>query len=352
MPRLGEISITPLMRVVMEVLLKRIGEPLEAHVIASDIRNNPAYPHIGPANIVTPLLKLRKLRLVKKTRIQEGVKRFGPNEYPIFKKLYTLLPDQAALWTLLVEDVDRNGGNLLLETQFRDAKKRLSALSVTKQNEVMTNMESLPTDPKQPTTKYVPHTEPFFSFSTIRSRDDNSKYMTRLCIGRLRLHIMWRGDDDDCHDHPWDFWTFPLTSYVEEILIPTGGEVHYVEDGTVRTYNPTFKRLQNIVPAGRLTFRPAEHRHRILGRYSGELVLPGHEDDARLDYSSFKASATKAAPMLARGWTAKHEQRPIVTIVWRSPYKRQWGFWKNRAGRWCWMQYRKFIDGGKHAPCE
>ena len=29
--------------------------------------------------------------------------------------------------------------------------------------------------------------------------------------GQLYLHIFHRGDQDRCpHDHPWDFWTFPL----------------------------------------------------------------------------------------------------------------------------------------------
>ena len=42
---------------------------------------------------------------------------------------------------------------------------------------------------------------------------DGSKYMTRVWFGRLRVHVFYRGDADaDPHDHPWDFWTFPLTS--------------------------------------------------------------------------------------------------------------------------------------------
>lgn len=43
--------------------------------------------------------------------------------------------------------------------------------------------------------------------------------MTRAWFGRLRFHVFFRGDQDpDCHDHPWGFWTFPLRSYVEEVL--------------------------------------------------------------------------------------------------------------------------------------
>lgn len=50
-------------------------------------------------------------------------------------------------------------------------------------------------------------------------------YLTRIKLSpkikgyRLMLHIFWEGDPDpDCHDHPWDFYTFPLVSYDEEVL--------------------------------------------------------------------------------------------------------------------------------------
>ena len=73
--------------------------------------------------------------------------------------------------------------------------------------------------------------------SVIYGKEDEhaTPYMTRYWIGRLRLHIFHRGDQDpDCHDHPWDFWTFPFTPYVEEVAEPTGwGE--YEVNG--RTYS-------------------------------------------------------------------------------------------------------------------
>lgn len=200
---------------------------------------------------------------------------------------------------------------------------------------------------EQSTDEYVPHKEPFFSFSTIRSRDDSSKYMTRLCIGRLRLHIIYRGDDDDCHDHPWDFWTFPLTSYVEEVLYATGGSIQYLPDGTTRTFDPQFAKIRQVVPRFKTSFRPAQYKHRILGRYTGEIVLEGHAEKP-----TAKETPRVANQMFRFGWMPQFNNLPIVTIVWRSPYKRQWGFWKSRAGKWCWMQYHKFLNGGKNAPCE
>lgn len=54
-------------------------------------------------------------------------------------------------------------------------------------------------------------------FQTIYSH--GSKYLTRLIIGRFRLHFFHRGDlDEHLHSHPFSFYTFPLRSYVEETV--------------------------------------------------------------------------------------------------------------------------------------
>lgn len=94
----------------------------------------------------------------------------------------------------------------------------------------------------------------WIDWNTIYGSPDNpDPYMTRVWIGRLRLHIFHRGDGDpDPHDHPWDFWTFPLTSYVEEVTTcdPQG---HH---STVR----------QVVRGWRLHHRPGTHTHRVLGR--------------------------------------------------------------------------------------
>lgn len=165
--------------------------------------------------------------------------------------------------------------------------------------------------------KIISSSEKFFGKSTIFGRDGehNTPYMTRRWIGRLRLHIFYRGDQDpDCHDHPWDFWTFPFHSYVEQVA---------VNDGYLGGQNPVEIKHQ-IVPAWRWSFRPATHCHRVLGRVS------------------------------AGGVTNTHWGVPgtIVTLVWRSETKRKWGFLKNRAGQWCWTPWKDYIfGGGKDAPC-
>lgn len=159
--------------------------------------------------------------------------------------------------------------------------------------------------------------ERFFGIHTIYGAEfeHDTPYMTRAWVGRLRLHIFHRPDNDpDCHDHPWDFWTFPLTSYVEEVAESTGGYPGM----------PYHRRL-GVVRAWRISHRPAEHCHRVMGRYIG-----GEYWHPRFDAS-----------------------RKIVTIVWRGTNRRRWGFLKNRDDKWCWIGWRDYVfGGGKHAPCE
>lgn len=176
----------------------------------------------------------------------------------------------------------------------------------------------------------------FMGHSTIYGADGEHEtpYMTRFWIGRLRLHIFHRGDaDPDCHDHPWDFTTFPLRSYVEEVLEervetrwgtdPATNEAFKIE----RTY---FIRHTQVVKAFRFHFRKAEHRHRVLGALNGFVTVGGVK-----------------TPLYAPVGT-------IPTLVWRSGIKRKWGFTKDdETGKWCWIPWKTYAyEGGKHAPCE
>lgn len=217
-------------------------------------------------------------------------------------------------------------------------------------------------------TPYTPKTSSanrFMGFNRIAGveGEHETNYMTRVWFGRLRLHIFHRGDNDpDCHDHPWDFWTFPLTPYVEEVAEPirdamaeypvvekvlagydSDGHPEYIEHMTMGT--PTrpqryYKRRQ-IVPAWRWTFRPATHCHRVLGPWARTWdrdYPPGSFEDApdRWEMSS---------PTVGTG--------NIVTLVWRGKPRRKWGFLKDREGRWCWIGWKEYVfNGGKDAPCK
>lgn len=156
---------------------------------------------------------------------------------------------------------------------------------------------------------------------TIYGADGETPYMTRLMLGRLRLHIFHRGDEDpDPHDHPWDFWTFPLTAYVEEAVDMVGER------------QDILRRTLRVVPAYRISFRPATYTHRVLGRFD-----PSRPGRGAVDCFG----------------VARTSKRKIVTIVWLGRSRRPWGFLKSRDGRSCWVAWREYVfGGGKHAPCE
>jgi len=160
----------------------------------------------------------------------------------------------------------------------------------------------------------------FLGWNTIYGRDGEhgTPYMTRVWFWGLRLHIFHRPDlDEDCHDHPWDFTTFPIWpihGYVEEIVLPTAGA-------------DKFLKWRQRVPSFRFSFRPATHCHRVLGAYDKRRST---WEDPREDPS-----------------------RKIVTLVWRGKANRAWGFLKNREGKWCWVGWRDYVfAGGKDGPCQ
>ncbi|WP_376704714.1 hypothetical protein RQ479_08185 [Mesorhizobium sp. ISC25] len=179
----------------------------------------------------------------------------------------------------------------------------------------------------------------FFGLETIYGvhREHATPFLTRARIGRLRIHIFHRGDaDPDPHDHPWDFWTFPLTAYVEEV-------VDFALAEKVREFprkiagNHLMTRRQ-IVPAWRWSYRPAEHAHRVLGLYDRMATL-----EAAM--GAFIVGAARVPPQTRPG--------KIITIVWQGKSNRKWGFLRNRNGKWCWTPWREYVfGGGKHAPCE
>lgn len=57
--------------------------------------------------------------------------------------------------------------------------------------------------------------------STVVGKLTKTRYLGRwfayIGIGTVRLHKFYRGDNDRApHTHPWAFWTFPLSTYVEK----------------------------------------------------------------------------------------------------------------------------------------
>ena len=131
-------------------------------------------------------------------------------------------------------------------------------------------------------------------------QDQPSIYLIRIVLtprtrwGQLFFHIFLRGDiDPDPHDHPWDFWTFPLGRYTEEVVNPMG------------------QVYRNVVRPLHWHHRSATYIHRVLPRRDG---------------STF----------------------PWCTIVWHGPYKRHWGFWVQETWpgsepRRLWVYWKHYL---------
>lgn len=196
----------------------------------------------------------------------------------------------------------------------------------------------------------------FMGINTIFGRDGDhgTPYMTRAWFWRLRLHIFHRPDQDgDCHDHPWDFWTFPLWplgGYVEEVVttethyLPISesvkiGDDNYLEHSILggMPVHERLKKLQ-VVPSLHLSFRPATHCHRVLGAYRRG--------------TSMTYAETESGQKLPN-YFGVDPTRKLVTLVWISKPKRAWGFLKNRDGQWRWVAWRDYVfSGGKDGPCQ
>ena len=138
-------------------------------------------------------------------------------------------------------------------------------------------------------------------------------YLTRVKLtpktrwGQLYFHVFHRGDlDRDFHDHPYDFWTFPLRTYYEDVLdLPTG------------------RSIRNVVEAFHWHFRSAEYAHIQLGAAQYQR---GRDGDYVYRENIFG------------GWTA--------TFLWHKPTRRAWGFWVRNyeiAFEYLWVPWRKYL---------
>lgn len=133
-----------------------------------------------------------------------------------------------------------------------------------------------------------------------QTEEEWGPYMKKIEFFNRAIHIFYRKDAYPApHDHPWDFWTFPLTSYVEEV------------------YDPTTRVTRiNVVKSFRWHFRNAEYSHRILGRWSGH--------DQRHGFTE---------PQVMEG--------KVITYVIMLPTRREWGFWHGPI----WIQWKSYIEG-------
>ena len=154
-------------------------------------------------------------------------------------------------------------------------------------------------------------------------------YMVRYWFGPFRLHIMHRGDAGTLlHDHPWWFVTFPLTSYVEEVLLEE------------KTYDdsPCLERTLNVVKAFRIHYRPARYAHRILGPLPNDMRLRdlSYYRSGKKLFSLDQYAVGISEPRLKELRQAYPTQygRKMYTLVLRGPVRWAWGFYTDWKGTW------------------
>jgi hypothetical protein len=135
-------------------------------------------------------------------------------------------------------------------------------------------------------------------------------YQTTIWFWRFRLHIFWREDPGEAfHDHPWDYATFPLHPYVEDVLDLVTGKV-----------------TRQVVPAFTVTRRNAEHAHRIIGRWDGI---------DRFFQEEPEAGEPRAEPQTVSG--------AVVTLVRRGPIRREWAYFNVKGAKVHRLPWRRYL---------
>lgn len=161
-----------------------------------------------------------------------------------------------------------------------------------------------------------------FKFETVYGKE--GPYLTRLVLGKLRFHCFHRGDEDEeTHSHPWDFWTFPLVGYYEEVLtLNTAGKVIFYGGERIEPWR--FYLRREFVRPFRWHKRQADHSHRIL--YSAR-------DTCGMDINVYRAGFRHA------------RSKNIYTIVWTGRKSGSWGFSKLLgSGMIIFTHWRLFIQ--------
>lgn len=149
-----------------------------------------------------------------------------------------------------------------------------------------------------------------FKFETVHGRE--GPYLTRFVLGSLRIHCFHRPDEDaETHSHPWDFWTFPLVGYYEEVLQWNTAEHSFWYKGENIAPGQAFVGREYVRPF-RWHKRSASHSHRIL-----HSALDVNGGDIMMYSPGFRASRSKR----------------IWTIVWTGARVPTWAFSKVVSGR-------------------
>lgn len=172
-------------------------------------------------------------------------------------------------------------------------------------------------------------------------------YMTALRVAPRRyIHIFWRSDfDPDHHDHPWEFWTYPIwpaKGYYEEVIdvAPKGVKVTFYA-GVMYNAGDRIKKIK-LVEGRKWSHRQAEYAHRVL--YPATIITP-FTRNSRMDVEQTMCQGYKDFGAPSADW-------PIVTYCVKGKPTREWGFHKTREGKSCWVPWKEYVHGtGRKTPC-
>jgi len=126
-----------------------------------------------------------------------------------------------------------------------------------------------------------------------------SNHFFQMWFWRFHFHVFFNPDPANIlHDHAWPFWTFPLRSYEEDVLIDD-------------------KVVVSVVKSWRWHYRPSSHAHRyrgaVKGKYAPTIVWVGKKNNTGYRFMEIKDG--KAIPlslkkyMRNRGETDDNQRR-------------------------------------------
>lgn len=120
-------------------------------------------------------------------------------------------------------------------------------------------------------------------------------------LGRFQLET-WLPEmlEEHHHDHECDFWVYPFSSYVEQVLLPKNG-AQWVQ----------------TIPAHKWRKFPAEHTHIMLGAYMGLNEFQGFPEPQR------------------------DIVKPVYVLVYRGKKRRSWGYWVKNV----WFSAEAYMRG-------
>lgn len=148
------------------------------------------------------------------------------------------------------------------------------------------------------------------------TEDRENVYLRRMVLFRSKLfsiyiHRFMRSDRDDHHDHPFDFLGYVVSKGYDESLMVEG---RFLDGGMGNrtVLDPVFKRSRR--EEGSWAFRKAEDIHMVF------------TENDRI-YS-----------------TEEYKEAPL-TVIFRGPYRRDWGFWPQRPGTSViyWNYWREYL---------